>query len=342
VLSGGAVVGQAVGGVLVSADVAGTGWRPIFLINVPIGVGLLLAAWSSLPRQPAGAQRRLDLPGVAALSLALILLIVPLVLGREYGWPVWTWVALALSLPAFVVLVLVERYIAARHGSPLITTALLRRSPIALGLVSWLATGASYFGLLFVLAVYLQQGLGRSPTYSGLILVPWVAAFGLAGPVLGRFGARTRHRAAAVGALLLAAGFGGLGALSAVGGAGSTPALAVLLGIGGLGWGAAFSGILSLLTDGVTEQHAAEVGGLFQTTLRIGGVLGVAVFGGLYLAMPTSWPSASTQAFTVTAAAFAATALLGAAAAHGATLASKATAAANDRPRPPTRPSLGQ
>jgi MFS family permease len=181
------------------------------------------------------------------------------------------------------------------------------------------AGSATYFALLFVLALHLQQGLGRSPAYSGLILVPWVAAFGVAGPVLGRLGARTRHRAAAVGGLVLAAGFGGLAAASATDGAGSTPVLAVLLAVGGLGWGAAFSGTLAQLTDVVADEHAADVSGLFQTTLRIGGVVGVAVFGSLYLQLVGPSPAACSEAFVVTASVLAVVALLAAAFGFGAT-----------------------
>ncbi|MCP9969240.1 MFS transporter [Actinomadura madurae] len=98
-LSGGAVAGQVLGGVLVTADLSGLGWRPIFLVNVPVGIVLLAAGARLLPADTPGAGRRLDLGGVALLSAATLLAIVPLLFGRETGWPAWTWASLAACPP---------------------------------------------------------------------------------------------------------------------------------------------------------------------------------------------------------------------------------------------------
>ncbi|MFJ2816274.1 MFS transporter [Streptomyces sp. NPDC087294] len=283
VLGASSVIGQALGGVLVSADIMGTGWRPIFLINVPIGIVLMVVAYVFLPDDEASPERkRLDVPGVALLSLGLFLLVTPLVLGPDAGWPVWTWLCLALSLPVFALFARVERAVARRAGDPLMNVALLARRQVALALVSQAATRAGYFALLFVLALFLQQGLGRSAVYSGLVPIAWVATFALVGPVLGRAGARARMLAAPVGGLLMALSFAAMAA-----GAHSTGWLIVLLGIGGVGYGAAFSGTLAHLTESVDARYAPDVSGLFNTTLQVGGTLGVAVFGSVYLDLVT-------------------------------------------------------
>ncbi|HVU92437.1 MAG TPA: MFS transporter, partial [Jatrophihabitans sp.] len=88
VIAGGAVVGQVLGGVIVSADLFGTGWRPVFLVNVPIGVALSLLAVRDLPADRGQRNRGLDPAGVVTLSAAVLLLVVPLVLGHEEHWPV--------------------------------------------------------------------------------------------------------------------------------------------------------------------------------------------------------------------------------------------------------------
>ncbi|MFF8031640.1 MFS transporter [Streptomyces sp. NPDC016626] len=278
VLGVSSVIGQALGGVLVSADIMGTGWRPIFLINVPIGVALIAASYAFLPDNETLRHKKLDGSGVALLSLGLFLLVTPLVLGPHAGWPLWSWLCLAASLPVFALFARVERGIARRAGDPLMNVALLARKHVALALVSQAATRAGYFALLFVLALYLQQGLGRSAVYSGLIPIAWVATFALVGPVLGRAGARARMLAAPVGGLLMAFSFAAVAA-----GAQSTGWLIILLGIGGIGYGAAFSGTLAHLTESVEARHASDVSGLFNTTLQVGGTLGVAVFGTVYL-----------------------------------------------------------
>ncbi|MEU4346703.1 MFS transporter [Streptomyces sp. NPDC023838] len=280
VLGVSSVVGQALGGVLVSADVLGMGWRPIFLINVPIGIALFITSYTFLPADESRGQKKLDLRGVGLLSLALFLLVTPLVLGQDAGWAPWTWLCLIASLPVFALFVRVERGIAGRGGDPLMNVALLARKQVALALLSQGATRAGYFALLFVLALYLQQGLGKSAVYAGLVPIAWVATFALVGPVLGRTGARMTKLAAPVGGLLMAVAFAGVAA-----GAQGTGWLIVLLGIGGVGYGAAFSGTLARLTESVEARYAPDVSGLFNTTLQVGGTMGVAVFGTVYLGL---------------------------------------------------------
>ncbi|MFJ3231613.1 MFS transporter [Streptomyces sp. NPDC086787] len=299
VLGVSSVIGQALGGVLVSADILGTGWRPIFLINVPIGVLLVVAAFVFLPADEGTGQKKLDLRGVGLLSVALFLLVTPLVMGQDAGWAPWTWGCIAASLPIFAVFAVVERGITRRGGDPLMNVALLARRPVALALVSQAATRAGYFALLFVLALYLQQGLGKSAVYAGLVPIAWVATFALVGPILGRSGPLGRRLAAPTGSLLMAIAFAAMAA-----GAQSTGWLIVLLGIGGVGYGAAFSGTLAHLTESVEARYAPDVSGLFNTTLQVGGTMGVAVFGTVYLglAKPGSAPQ---DAFSTTNAALA-------------------------------------
>ena len=282
VLSAGAVAGQSLGGLLISADVAGTTWRPAFGVNIPIGLVLLWLAWRYLPADgvPTSGRVRLDPAGVAALSVALVLLVLPLVLGQGEGWPAWTWACLAASLPAFALLWIVER----RQGQPLVDPRLLARRAVGWGLASQSACTATYFAVLFTLALYLQQGLGKSAAYSGLALVSWVAAFGVPGPVLGRFPGRVRALAAPAGSLILAAGFAGL-AVNLLAGDTSGVTLMALLGVAGLGLGTAFTGMLSHLTSSVSDEHAAALSGLFNTATRAGGVIGTAAFGTIYLAL---------------------------------------------------------
>ena len=311
VLSAGAVAGQSLGGLLISADVAGTTWRPAFGVNIPIGLVLLWLAWRYLPgdgRQPTGRERQgLDLAGVAVLSAAMVLLVLPLVLGQGEGWPTWTWACLAASVPAFVLLWTVER----RSGEPLVDTGLLARPAVGWGLASQAACTATYFAVLFTLALYLQQGLGKSAGYSGLALVSWVAAFGIPGPVLGRFAGRIRALAAPAGSLILAAGFAGLAACLLAGNT-SGIVLMTLLGVAGLGLGTAFTGMLSHLTSSVSGDHAgahaAALSGLFGTATRAGGVIGTAAFGTLYLAL-VHHPGQAVHGFAVLNLALAATAV---------------------------------
>jgi len=179
-LAGGAVAGQILGGLLVSADLLGAQWRPIFLINVPIAAVVLVAGLRFLSAdRDLDTTRRLDLAGVLTLSSGLLLILLPLTLGRQRHWPAWTWICLAASVPLLAGFALVERRLAARDESPLLNLPFLARRKISWGLRAQALAISTYYGLLFTLALYLQQGLGRSALGSGLTLVSWVAAFGI-------------------------------------------------------------------------------------------------------------------------------------------------------------------
>ena len=117
---------------LVTADLFGTGWRPAFLVNVPIGVVLLAAGSRMLPRFSGDRTRRLDVAGLVILSAVVFLLVVPLVLGHEEHWPVWGWVMLAAGALLAGVFTVVQGRIAERGGSPLIHSRVLRAPGLGL------------------------------------------------------------------------------------------------------------------------------------------------------------------------------------------------------------------
>ena len=313
-LSSGAVSGQILGGVLVSADVAGLGWRAVFGVNVPVGVAAVAAALRFLPAD-GGREARLDLAGAGLLAVAALLLVVPLTLGSSAGWPPWAWACLAASLPATAAFAAAENRVARTGRPPLLTMDLLRIPAVRWGLVTMAVATSTYYALMFTLAQYLQGGLGRSPVVSGLTLVPWVAAFGLAGQVVRRLGARRWVPAA--GCLLLAVAFAGISA-GLFGGFGGEALLVPMFGLGGLGLGIEFAAQAGRLTAAVEPRYAADISGASSTLIQVGGAIGVAAIGALYLAgtRGSGAPAmVSAHAFAVTTGVLAGIALLAAAAA---------------------------
>jgi MFS family permease len=304
-LSGGAVLGQILGGVLVSA---GHSWRPIFLVNVPICVAAIAAGRRALPADGARGASRIDIRGVATLSAGLLLIVAPLTLGRGEGWPAWTWICLAAAPAALAVFFRSQRLIDVRA---------LRPPPVLLSLLALMTATGSYFALLFTLAQYVQRGLGHSALVSGLTLVPWVAAFGIGGQLAHR---RPGRSLSACGYLLLTAAYLAIGALRPDG-----ALFVVLLGFGGLGLGIGFAALLGHLTTVVAPRHAAEISGVSTTTTQIGGAIGVAAAGGLYLGLAPDGPR---YAFAVTVLALAGAAALAAVAAYFATRVTGRTATA--------------
>lgn len=285
VIAMGVVVGQVAGGVIVSADVAGLSWRPVFLVNVPIGVCLLAAGWRLLPHTRRQGQGRLDVTSVLILSITLLLIVVPLVLGRDAEWAAWTWISLGLAVPAAIGLSYNLRLVARRGGQPLLDPALLRRRDVAMGLGSLSAVMAAYGGFLFSVTLFLQVHLDFSPVRSGLTFGPYAAAFGVAAvctPRL-RLPARVDRVAPAVGLALLGAGYAAIGLLSRDGTWSAGAAVPVLL-VTGAGFGVGYNAIIGRTVSSVPPAQAHEASGLLTTSVQLSFVLGVAAIGTIYLA----------------------------------------------------------
>jgi MFS family permease len=249
----------------------------------------------------------------------MLLLVLPLALGRGEGWPLWTWISLAASAPAFMLFLAAERRITANHGSPLINVQIIARPAIRWGLLTLLAATGTYYALLFTLAQYLQRGLAHSPLVSGLTLVPWVAAFGLAGQLVRRLPPRVMPLAPSAGCILLTAAYVAISAALFSGHHGEA-LLVALLGVGGLGLGVQFSALIAHLTETVPNEYAPDISGVSTTAIQVGGAIGVAAFGTLYLSLNAN-PAIheATHAFAITTAAFAAIALLATATAYRST-----------------------
>ncbi|HET9970859.1 MAG TPA: MFS transporter, partial [Streptosporangiaceae bacterium] len=248
-------------------------------------------------------------------AVAALLLIVPLTLGSSAGWPPWAWACLAASLPATAAFAAAENRVARTGRPPLLTMDLLRIPAVRWGLVTMAVATSTYYALMFTLAQYLQVGLGRSPVVSGLTLVPWVAAFGLAGQVVRRLGARRWVPAA--GCLLLAVAFAGISS-GLFGGFGGEALLVLMFGLGGLGLGIEFAAQAGRLTTAVEPRYAADISGASSTLIQVGGAIGVAAIGALYLAGTRgsgAHAMVSAHAFAVTTGVLAGVALLAAAAA---------------------------
>lgn len=315
-LSVGAVAGQIFGGALVYADLFGTSWRPVFLVNVPLGLIILAASTRFLPMQRGTRTQSLDLLGVLTLSVALLLVLVPLILGRDQSWPAWTWISLFLSLPALALFVFVERRISARGGDPLVNLPILARPPVAWGLLSTSLALGTYFAMLFILALYLQEGLDKTPLYSGLALISWVAAFGISGQVIKRVRQDRLPRFSAIGFLILAAVYFGIGASLALG-VSSQVLLITLLGFGGLGFGLGRSTAVVQIINNVPDRYASDISGVINTCSQIFGVAGIAAFGAIYLGLgPQGGVQPAQDAFMFVNGALALTALIAAGAAR--------------------------
>jgi MFS family permease len=321
VISGGAVLGQVLGGLLVSADVFGSSWRPVFLVNVPVGLAVL-AFGRLLPAGRFDGVRRLDLPGLALLTPAVFALVLPLVLGQPLGWPLWGWLLLAVSVGLFALLGRVEHRVGARGGQPILPRSLLALPGMIPGLGGLFASMVVFGGWLFGLALELQDGLGDSPLRAGLTFVPCGVAFAIVSLNWRRLPVRYHERLPMIGFAVNGAGLVWSGLLLHSGGAGGVW-LYVALAVSGGGMAGAFGALMGRVLSRVPVAIAADASGVIVTVNQLGIVVGIATFGSLYLTLAGRLPASAHQlsafalssghAYLAVAAALAALAIVGAA-----------------------------
>ncbi|MFI1400196.1 MFS transporter [Streptomyces sp. NPDC020681] len=285
VLATGAVAGQVLGGVLVSADLFGASWRPVFLVNVPIGAALLVLGARVLPKDRRDRPERargLDLPGLVLLAAAVSLFTVPLVLGQEQDWPLWTWLSLAASAVLFCCFLAYESRLARRGGAPLIAPRVLRIPGMGRAVLRITLAMSVNAGFLFALTLHMQSGLGHSALRTGLTFAPTALVFGAVGLTWRRWPAYLQRALVPGGFALTGLSCFAVGALLHDGGDGGPLAYVAFLGIGA-GLAAAFSPTLTGALATVRQEDAADASGLLVTVAQLGQVLGVAVFGTLFL-----------------------------------------------------------
>ncbi|MFC0844143.1 MFS transporter [Streptomyces noboritoensis] len=278
----GVVVGQVTGGLLVSADVFGTGWRPVFLINLPVGVLLALAGLRVLPPGKPPVAKRLDVPGLITLTVALLLLVVPLVLGHDRHWPGWTQACLAASFPMLGVFVLVERAVARRGGAPLVPGAVLKAPGLALGATTMFFAMAGYAGFLFSFSQHLQTGLGESATRTGLTFAPLAIGVATGSLTWQKLPTNWHRPMIAAACAVAAAGYLGIGLAMHAGGHGGI-ALPVLQLVCGLAMGYLTSPLLTVALAHVNPADAADASGIMTTSAQVAQALGIATYGSVYV-----------------------------------------------------------
>ncbi|MEV4439222.1 MFS transporter [Streptomyces sp. NPDC049577] len=274
--------GQVVGGLLIGADLFGSGWRLVFWVNVPIGIAMLLLAVRYVPETGPAAARKLDMPGVLVLSTALFLLVLPLIQGQQAGWPGWVWACFAGSAVAFGLFVAIERSLERRGGDPLVPPALFGQRSFSLGIVLVLALYALIYSYYLALSVTLQQGLGMSALGAGLVHTPAAIAFFVFSMVASRMIPKYGRRVLEVGAIILASGYLATGLLL-VSGPRITPLLVIpTLILQSVGGGLVITQALNTVLSHVKPESAGVASGVLSTAQQCGGAIGVAVIGAVF------------------------------------------------------------
>jgi EmrB/QacA subfamily drug resistance transporter len=275
-----AVFGQLIGGGLIQADLFGLGWRCCFLINVPIGVAALALTPRYVPSTRGTGQARLDLVGATLVTAALIATVLPLIDGREQGWPLWTELSFAAAAVLYAGFGLHQRWLARRDGAPLIDLRMFTDRAFSAGMLVQLIAWTGQGSFFLVLAVYLQQGLGLTALTSGVVFISigggYIATSIASGAVTARLGRQT----VALGAALMMVALVLLIAASQhIGSTGSPWWLVPGLAVDGAGMGLIIAPLASIVLARVAPHHAGAASGVLSTVMQVGGALGIAVIG---------------------------------------------------------------
>ena len=281
-----AVLGQVLGGLLVSANINGLGWRPIFLVNVPIGLAGLVLAKRFVPDTRHGAPAPIDGPGTVLLGITLLAVLVPLTEGRSLGWPAWAIALLFVAPVAGTMFGAFERKAERSGRSPLVPPSLLRHPSMRRGLLLALPFFAGFAAFMFSYALLVQTGLHVSALTAGLGLVPMAVTFLVASLNTSRLLARFGAKVLCAGGLLQAAGLVILGITVYVG----WPHLSVIdlapgLAVAGFGQGLVMSPLFGIVLSEVPAAVAGAGSGVLTTTQQSALALGVATLGSLFLAL---------------------------------------------------------
>jgi EmrB/QacA subfamily drug resistance transporter len=278
-------VGFALGGVLVTSDLAGLGWRVVFFVNVPLGLIIVTAAWRIMPSVPRRAGTRLDVPGAIVLFCGLLCLIGPLLFGHDLDWTPWVWLVMAAGVGIIAMFLRLERAVAGRGGMPLVDLALLSDRAFMRGLYAAFFFFLANLSFYLVVTMFMQRALHIPPLQAGLVFVPLTLTFVVASR---HSGARARHRGTKVlieGCAVQIAGLAMLALTTIAVEAPSPLLLAAALAVFGYGQGLVMAPLSSAVLSSVKPASAGSGAGMYGTTSQIANASGVAAIGAVFFAM---------------------------------------------------------
>ncbi|WPU99146.1 MFS transporter [Mucilaginibacter sp. cycad4] len=275
-----ATLGQVLGGYLSQLHTFVAGWRLIFFINLPIGSAALVATHALLPETKKNHEQLFDYSGVVILTASLFSLIIPLVEGREHGWPLWSIGLLLFSFVIFALFISDQRRKLRKKGNPLIDVTLFRNRQFNLGLIAVLFQYMAHTAYLLITALYFQNGIGYSSLQSGLFFalsgVTFTAASLIGSKLIPKYGKRIVQ----FGVTLMIIGF----AVQIILFKSGVDVFVVygLLAFYGFGNGFVLSSLLNITLRSVPQKFAGAAAGVYSTFQMTASALGVSIIGGIF------------------------------------------------------------
>jgi len=279
----GGILGPIIGGFIIDGNIASTRWRAVFLVNIPIGILNIVLAWKYLPKRASDHSIKIDLLGSVLIIASSGLLLLPLIQGQEAGWPLWTFVSLAVSLLGFAIFTLQQRWVISRKKTPLVDPDIFKARTYNLGLAGIFIFFAGFTGVYLIITLFLQIGERYSARGAGIanIAIALGTAIGgaLSGAVLAeKFGTRVLQFGAVAqitGAILL---FIALPNMQAFHFWHIAPGMLV----SGFGTGLVVAALFDAILLAIKDELVGSASGVLSALQSIGSSVGVAIFGTLF------------------------------------------------------------
>jgi EmrB/QacA subfamily drug resistance transporter len=282
-LSLAALLGQLVGGFLMQVDALGLSWRSAFFINIPIGLAALAIAAYALRESASPNPLRLDLGGVVIISVGLLLLIFPLIQGRQSGWPIWSYASLMLAFIVLAAFVQYERWVVRRGGSPLIELSIFKESALLVGFFLILFFFAGFSPFFLALTIYLQNGMHFTPLATGYAFSAFALGFLIASTLSIKLAPLLGRAILNLGALLM--GLGLLGVIYVIRAHGEYLKVAdlwLVLSAYGMGQGFVVPPLFNTIMAGARGSEVGAASGVLSTVQQIASAIGIASIGSVF------------------------------------------------------------
>jgi EmrB/QacA subfamily drug resistance transporter len=280
------ILGPVTGGALIDLNLGGSGWRSIFYVNVPIGLAALALGLVIIPESRAQRASRIDLTGALLLGTGLFLLVLPLVIGRDQGWPAWSFACMAISPLMLTAFIAYERGRTRRDANPLISTALFRQRPFTLGLLASLVFFTGIPSFFMILLITLQGGLGFSPVQAGGITLGFAVALAIGSARSAAAARRLGSRVLVAGCLLMLIGQSSV--IAVMYWQGTSLAgwhLLIPLFVAGIGGGFFLAPITNVVLAGISVRDAGAASGALATAQQVGAAIGIAAIGVIFFGL---------------------------------------------------------
>ncbi|MDQ2838425.1 MAG: MFS transporter [Actinomycetota bacterium] len=279
------ILGPVTGGFLIDLNIAHSDWRSIFYINVPIGVIAIAFGIARIPESKVSGAARLDLLGAGLITIGLFMLVFPLVVGRDQGWPLWSFLMMAGGVLVIAAFGAYEHRRTLANNSPLVNTKLFRQRPFTLGLISCIMFFTGIPSFFYVLLLTLQAGFAFSAVAAGAVTLGFALAVAIGSARSSEVVKRIGVRVLAVGCVLLI--IGQLGVISTLTWMGSGLHgwyLIPSLFVAGAGAGLFLAPVTGVILAGVETDDAGSASGLLATAQQVGAAVGIACVGVIFFA----------------------------------------------------------